>query len=156
MPFIQIHLISYSFRRLHYIKKLSHHSPLPSRYPKRRRLSSSALPSPVTMTTNKKGSVHRVWVPPTASTPKRKRRVSGLEIKTKQGNRQWLSSDLVKEKTKLRNQHKISRRGSNGRGLTIKRRKSGKQVSLQDGGKYLLSKNGKSMKRLSLVKSKRE
>lgn len=87
------------YRRLHYIKQQSCHSPFHS-YSKKRRLSSSALTPPVALTTKRK-SIHRVWAP--GGQKAKSSRPSGLEVKTRQGNKQWLSAQLVKEKKQIMN-----------------------------------------------------
>lgn len=143
------HISDSSCRRLHYIKQLSSHSPS---QPKKQFFSGTA--STVTVATKKK-SVNRVWVP-SVETPGRPRNrrpsPSGLEVKTRQGNRQWLSAALMKEKrqTVTRNissgrGHQQSGRGHQQSGRRLKKRR---EVSIK-GNCYVMSQNGKSLKRLS-------
>ncbi|XP_019849334.1 PREDICTED: zinc finger CCCH domain-containing protein 3-like [Amphimedon queenslandica] len=133
---------SFSQRRLHFITKQSSHSPIHSSRSKKQRLSSSALASPFT----KRKSVHRVWAPNGGK--KRRARPSGLEVKTRQGNKQWLSAELIKEKKKEKSKPQQQTKMQQVTCVTPRRAKRKVQVSIK-GNSYLMSKNGKSMRRLS-------
>ena len=61
---------------------------------------------------------------------------SGIEIKTRQGNKQWLSSALVEEK-KQQSDGKKRRRMKNSNEIFIR------------GRRYIMTRNGRSIKRLS-------
>lgn len=60
----------------------------------------------------------------------------GVEIKTRQGNKQWLSLALVEEKSQQKKQNKKMRK-RNTREILIK------------GKTFVMTQNGKSIKRLS-------
>lgn len=129
--------------------KQSSHSPSPSR-PKRRKLRCSISKS-----------IHKVWVPSedgntNNGNTKDNETPCGIEVKTRQGNKQWISTALVKEKS-------MTNRSTKG-GLEDKacqQQRQRKDVVSIKGNQYIMTHRGKSLKRLpststSILKRERE
>lgn len=118
--------------------KQSSHSPSPPR-PKRRKLRCSISKS-----------IHKVWVPSkdrdTDDGNIKDNVIShGLEVKTKQGNKQWISAALVKEKSMT---NRSAKEGLEDKACQQQQRERKEVVSIK-GNQYIVTHRGKSLKRLS-------
>ena len=130
--------LSVCCRRLKYIIK---NSPLQAR---QRRLSShrkNLIPQTCSKATGSiHPSVHRVWRPasvdPTGLTQADGHMTSGSEVKTKSGNKQWLSAN-AKEKGKKTPCRRLSDHRRRQRLISI------------EGSKYVLRPGGRSLQRLA-------
>lgn len=117
--------------------KQSSHSPSPP-LPKRRKLRSSISKS-----------IHKVWVPSKDrdtdnGNAKDNETSRGLEVKTRQGNKQWISAALVKEKSLT---NRTVKEGLEEKACQQQQRKRKGVVSIK-GNQYIVTHRGKSLKRL--------
>ena len=130
-------------RRLQYIWQKSTHSPSQ----KIRHLS----------VTRSHVTANKVWIPGAQSkeqeTAKKDKKKKGVELKTKQGNKQWISDDVFLEN--LQRKHKtesnIKAGGDRQRSKSRSGRRRSGRVSIE-GRKFMLSRGGKSLKHIATPK----
>lgn len=118
-----------------------------------------ALTSPIAMreTVGIKRSVHRVWTASAASSSQSATRggaMEGREVKTRQGNRQWIakrSADKTPASKKKRRRSSTQERGTprHGSHSSRRRRSRGRRnlVSI-DGTSFFMSSSGKKLRRV--------